>query len=152
MSCIACGRDLHYECLKGLDDKCCCKGTRDIEVVEPRSGNYKDDDAITISAGRKRAAVEYKIYPEKDCEWRFKADCGGGLFPVVGCLNGKQANRHHGPVKDTSRNEPNNVHLICANCHNEWHAKNDEKYNEIVYNELPHKPRPMTAEEMLGTR
>lgn len=151
MACIACGRGFCEECLQGQDDKCCCTGTLNSETKEPR-GNYKDDDAITISAGRKRAAVEYKIYPEKDCEWRFKANCGGGKHPIIGCLNGKQEHRHHGPIKNTARNEPSNINFICNNCHERWHKKNNFDYDEKVNENLPHNPRPMTTDEMLGTR
>lgn len=58
---------------------------------------------------------------------------GGGEFPIQGCSDGVQLNRHHGPDKNTLNNEPGNVHRICAHCHNRWHAKNDPDYD-------PNKP------------
>lgn len=156
MSCIACGRFLHEECEKPIDDaQCCCKPTQTgIAFSDPESNvgrPLKPDDEIGVSAGRKRAATAYQIISEKPCEWIWKANCGGGLFPIIGCMNGTQQHRHHGPVKNTARNEPTNVHLICARCHNTWHAKNDSKYNEDEYDKLPHKPRPATPEELLSS-
>lgn len=55
-------------------------------------------------------------------------NCGGGQFPIVGCLNGIQQARHHGPDKNTLNNERGNVHRICHTCHNRWHTLNDENY------------------------
>lgn len=150
--CLACGQDLHEECLD-LDEVngetvCCCEEgyakTAKLSFIQEE----KIEKEVGISAGRKRAAVEYKIYPDKDCEWRFKANCGGGKYPIIGCRRGVQQNRHHGPVKDTTRNEPKNVHLICARCHNEWHAKNDPVYNKEEFELLPHDPRMMTPADM----
>lgn len=173
MICLACTRALHDECEY---EPCCCtvsKTTEDrqkaliseavdawgitteqeeSETPNPVGRPRKPDDEIGTSAGRKRAAEEYPLYTEQPCEWRWLANCGGGKHPVVGCLDGKQVNRHHGPVKNTSNNSQLNVHRICSPCHNTWHAKNDEDYDEEANKLLPHNPRPMTPEEMLSTR
>ncbi len=152
MSCVSCGRDLHDECQQQVpkDKKCCCQQeTPSVSVFStPKTGqNYKPDDEITVSAGRKRAAVLHEIDPERSCEWRWKKNCGGGQHPIIGCLAGLQEARHHGPIKNTSRNEVKNVHLICTNCHNRWHTLNDKDYDEEVNESLPHIPVPATIEE-----
>lgn len=91
---------------------------------------YKDDSALRDqqSTGRKRAAKMYPLDPEAPCEFRMKKNCGGGKFPIVGCLNGMQEARHHGPDKNTLNNEKGNVHRICHFCHNRWHTMNDPDY------------------------
>lgn len=160
MSCVACGRDLHEECPTYLDsiqteppvgqlEKCCCKPEKAVVVTsESRKGNnYKSDDEIGVSAGRKRAAVAYEIIPEKPCEWRWLKNCGGGKHPIIGCLGGLQEHRHHGPIKNTSHNEPENLHRICTNCHNRWHTLNDTDYDEEINSTLPHRPVPASLEE-----
>lgn len=161
-TCIPCARGLHDECtgLGSTDPNqglgCCCelKGRQgettalsieSLSVGRPRL----DDDVISTSAGRKRAAVEYEINPQAACEWSGKANCGGGKITIAGCIGGSQAHRHHGPIKHTSHNEPGNVHRICARCHNTWHAKNDAIYNEDEYASLPHTPRQMTRIEAI---
>jgi hypothetical protein len=118
--------------------------------VDDEVRRYKD--GVTTSAGRKRAATMYPLDRTVACEWQLLANCGGGKIPILGCLTGKQINRHHGPVKHTERNERGNIHLICAHCHNLWHAKNDPVYDEDLFDSLLHDPRPMTPEEMLLTR
>lgn len=112
---------------------------------------FKPDDEITTSAGRKRAAVLYPIDHTALCEWFRKANCGGGKYPIIGCNTGKQAHRHHGPVKDTTRNERKNVHLICVTCHNRWHEANDAFYSEEEYDQdiYKHNPREATVDEMM---
>jgi hypothetical protein len=150
MGCLACGRELHDECQKAPENKKCCCVQESVPFSQQASRqgkNYKADDEIGVSAGRKRAGTEYKIYPEKPCEWRWKKQCGGGKHPIIGCLGGLQEHRHHGPVKNTSRNEPTNVHLICTPCHNRWHTLNDPDYDEEVNETLPHNPIPATLEE-----
>lgn len=105
------------------------------------SGNPKEDaasgskdykDASTSidpkSTGRKRAARDYPIHNGMPCEWRGLARAGGG-YSIVGCIEGIATHRHHGPNKDTLRNEPGNVHRICTKCHNRWHTRNDPGYN-----------------------
>src|SRR5688500_6529481 len=104
MACISCGRGFHDECtVRLMHDECCC--TPLLNTVVPESVPFsetieesvkkvgrpqKPDSEITTSAGRKRAAVLYLLDPEADCEWQGLANCGGGKFPIVGCLRGKQ--------------------------------------------------------------
>jgi hypothetical protein len=151
MACVGCGRDLHEECLNPpVGKKCCCVQVPVVISTEPTSRqgkNYKPDDELSVSGGRKRAGSEYKIYPEKPCDWRWKKNCGGGKYPIIGCLGGMQEHRHHGPVKNTARNEPTNVHLVCTPCHNRWHTLNDLDYQESINEDLPHSPVPATLEE-----
>jgi hypothetical protein len=155
MSCPPCGRGFHDECDNGLCELC-----HEDFAVKVRNlgntGNYessiKNPDAVTDrqSTGRKRAAVWYPIFKDKPCEWQGKKNCGGGPQPIVGCIKGLQQDRHHGPVKDTLRNEPGNVHRICKFCHNRWHAVNDPIYDETVYNDLPHAPEKADEIELLA--
>lgn len=97
------------------------------------------------STGRKRAALLFPLFPDEPCEWRFLSNCGGGKHPIIGCNNGLQQHRHHGPNKDTLRNEPGNVHRICDNCHNIWHAQNNKDYDPNI----KHNPRPATNDELI---
>ena len=91
---------------------------------------HKPDSALKDqqSTGRKRAAKMYPLDKDADCEWNKQKNCGGGKNPIVGCLEGKQQARHHGPDKNTLNNDFGNVHRICHSCHNNWHAANDEGY------------------------
>jgi len=91
---------------------------------------YKDDSSLRDqqSTGRKRAAKLFPLDSEASCEWKMQKNCGGGQFPIVGCLNGFQQARHHGPDKNTLNNEKGNVHRICHTCHNRWHTLNDPDY------------------------
>lgn len=92
--------------------------------------------ADVTSTGRKRVARMYPITPGQVCEWAGKKNCGGGVNPVMGCLNNPATDLHHGPDKNTLNNEKGsrgvgekeNVHVICAECHNMWHAANDPLY------------------------
>lgn len=79
------------------------------------------------STGRKRAAEMYPLYRDLDCEWMGRKNCGGGKS-IVGCMEGKQQARHHGPDKNTLNNDVGNVHRICHSCHANWHAANDPGY------------------------
>lgn len=90
-----------------------------------RDASLKDQQ----STGRKRAARLYPLNREQPCEWRGKVRMGGGDRPILGCLNGYQQARHHGPDKNTLNNEAGNVHRICHECHNRWHAANDPDYD-----------------------
>lgn len=155
MACISCARGFHDECIEPAhpENHCCCPPDRQegeslvtIETL-PVGRPRKEDDEISTSAGRKRAAVEYEIDPTAACEWSGRANCGGGKEPIVGCIGNTQAHRHHGPIKHTAHNERGNVHRICARCHNTWHAKNDPIYSEQEYAGLPHNPRKMTKVE-----
>ena len=140
--CIACAADFHWECYQPDGDSCCCP----VGVVfegNKRGGPVKENDQVTdvLSTGRKRAAVAFPLDPHADCEWRGLKFAGGGFSPIVGCVEGKQVNRHHGPDKSVLNNEIGNVHRICATCHNRWHARNDEAYGERPPNGLPFLPR-----------
>lgn len=146
MSCLACGRELHAECPHASENRVCCC-TQETKEITSSNKNYKADDEIGVSAGRKRAAVAHSIDPNRPCEWRWKKNCGGGKHPIIGCLGGMQEHRHHGPVKNTARNETSNVHLICTPCHNRWHTLNDPDYDELENDKLPHNPTPASLEE-----
>lgn len=150
MSCLSCGRGFHDEC----GEPCCCP--KDEVNSSVQTGSIQNDDYargsdVGISAGRKRAAVIYEIDKTQPCEWRGKANCGGGYTPVVGCIMGFQTDRHHGPDKNTTNNSRENVHLICKPCHNLWHRRNDEPYGNIKCPDdiQLHDPRWATAEELM---
>jgi hypothetical protein len=111
---------------------------------------YKTDNALRDqqSTGRKRAAEMYPLDRDDDCEWQNKKNCGGGKYPIIGCLEGKQEARHHGPDKNTLNNDEGNVHRICHRCHNRWHARNDVDYIwGAVYDD--HSPVSATKEDIL---
>ena len=159
MSCLDCGRGFHDECER---EPCCCTeqtstdnstpvdaGTSDHKGARG-SSNLRQD--VTISAGRKRAAAEYEIDPNLPCDWRGKINCGGGFYPVPGCISGFQTDRHHGPDKTTTNNSPENIHLICKPCHNLWHRRNDPAYgpnDKCPAGINPHEPRWATEDEFL---
>lgn len=110
--------------------------------------NGQDDSKLKDqqSTGRKRAAKMYPLAEGAPCEWQGKKNCGGGENPIIGCINGTQQARHHGPDKNTLNNEKGNVHRICHLCHNRWHARNDEGYVwGSTYNS--HSPTAATKEE-----
>jgi hypothetical protein len=94
----------------------------------PKDESDMDDPEST---GRKRAA---KALPTEQletmiCEWALLKEAGGGVNPIRGCHGNRATDRHHGPDKNTLNNERQvNLHGICAFCHNEWHAKNDDTY------------------------
>lgn len=136
-----CTRGFHDECIhkKGCK-KCHSEDTPVAVSISAPERKSKVDLKDVHSTGRKRAAVLYPIDKEADCEWQGKKNCGGGRRPIIGCLEGKQIDRHHGPVKLPIRNEEGNVHRICKACHVHWHELNDLIYNEKEYNLLPHNP------------
>lgn len=151
MACLSCGRDFHDECENPPPEEghCCCDTEEESTEETPKQRVRRDD--VSVSAGRKRAAVDFEINPQAPCDWRGKANCGGGFIPVVGCLVGFQVARHHGPDKNTTNNSEENVHLLCTPCHNLWHRRNDPKYGK---DKLPegiklHKPRWATTEELM---
>lgn len=111
---------------------------------ESRSGRGKSDSQ---SAGRKIAAKLYPLTEDAPCEWRNQSECGGGNFPILGCLEGTQQARHHGPEKNVQNNDQGNVHRICHYCHYRWHAKNDPTYDWNAGVWPPHNPRPHTPKE-----
>lgn len=154
MGCPMCGRGAHNFCLKS--DCLIChpvesegsnegQGNSGSDQSESSSeddwrrktgqrksirGSGKRDESLRDqqSTGRKRAAVKYPLDRDSACEWRGLLHAGGGTRPIVGCLNGKQQARHHGPDKNTLNNDEGNVHRICHTCHNRWHSRNDEGY------------------------
>lgn len=140
MSCPECAVGYHWEC---STSPCCCKNevAAAIEGKE-RGGQLKDPDSITDkeSTGRKRAAQLYPIFDNMACEWRNLYLAGGGPFPIVGCDKGIAKHVHHGPDKNTINNTPTNVHRVCPDCHNRWHALNDSSYPS---------PRPPTNVQYL---
>ncbi len=154
MACLSCSRDLHFECSNKVEDEggwnCCCYNEEPAvdRSIEPRR-TYKGDN-VTVSAGRKRAAVEHPLERESPCEWRGLANCGGGKHPIVGCIKGKQEHRHHGPHKSTVNNHLSNIHRICTSCHNRWHAANDKEYDVELFAQTAHKPRPATVDDYMG--
>lgn len=154
MACSNCGDGLHWECTRITDGACCCKDNPpppvaeeedDLDDDEPRyiSRTYKREGTLKDqqSTGRKRAARLYPLDPEKPCEWRGLKYAGGGGQPIIGCLDGTQQARHHGPDKNTLNNDPGNVHRICHKCHNRWHTENDSSYTP---DSIGHKHDPDT--------
>lgn len=166
--CLLCGRGLHALC-----EECeCCNPLSKREVARTGiSGTpdsvgenedigeggkrqrvgvpYKQPDEVRDpkSTGRKRAAILFPLDENEFCEWRGLANCGGGKLPIVGCYEGKQLHRHHGPSKDTLNNTPGNVHRICHDCHNIWHSQNDPIYDPE--NPGIHNPRAATHNELV---
>jgi hypothetical protein len=150
--CLACKASFHDECQDmweaslASDKLCCCDGnysfdkeTRPVEAIEQEIEAYFDgytgsksleDYSDPISTGRKEAAKKFPIKPGMVCEWAWLRNAGGGVKPIVGCPGHPAEAIHHGPDKNTMRNVPENIHRICAECHNRWHAANDEYYGE----------------------
>jgi hypothetical protein len=142
MGCLSCGRGFHQECPIGCS---ICHSQNQLEIEsEPDNdedwrkgfkrnsrGKGRRDETLRDqqSTGRKRAAKEYPLDRNAACEWQGLLFAGGGTYPIVGCLDGKQQARHHGPDKNTLNNELGNVHRICHQDHNRWHSRNDEGYN-----------------------
>jgi hypothetical protein len=110
-------------------------------------GSRKRAKSDSQSAGRKIAAREYPLNGDAPCEWQNQGNCGGGDYPILGCLDGKQQARHHGPEKNVHNNEKGNVHRICHYCHYRWHAANDPTYDWNAGVWPPHNPRPLTEKE-----
>jgi hypothetical protein len=127
-------------------------GTRDIGTL-----------ADVTSTGRKRVARMYPISPGQVCEWAGKKHCGGGPVPIMGCINNPATDLHHGPDKNTLNNAKasrgigaaENVHVVCSECHNAWHAANDPYYPEYDRQEqqaepwLPNAPFEWGPQEMV---
>lgn len=163
MSCLNCARGMHPFCSTDTNEVCCC--TKSEEIVEEKESDNEDeswrktstkrgrgigkrDDSLRDqqSTGRKRAAVKYPLDRDASCEWQGLLCAGGGSAPIVGCLDGKQQARHHGPDKNTLNNDLGNVHRICHACHNRWHARNDEGYQwGSTYK--PHDPSKKASDE-----
>jgi hypothetical protein len=125
VTCFSCGRGFHAEC----DESPCCCSLVNVTPDDDEVWQKEDKDIIDPkSTGRKRAAKLYPLDAEGSCEWQGLLQAGGGFKPIIGCLQGSQQNRHHGPDKDTLNNNKGNVHRICTRCHNRWHASNDDAY------------------------
>lgn len=160
MACVACGRGFHAECRNSKGCKKChpksknnLMGLTNEEVITTRKkGSTAEALRDPLSTGRKRAAELYRVDKEAPCEWQGKSNCGGGRRPIVGCLDGRQRDLHHGPVKNTTRNYEGNVHRICKSCHNHWHELNDLIYDEKDYSKLPHDPMDATVEELTANQ
>lgn len=116
------------------NNQCCCVAINAKAPVEQTRefGGLKSAFDITDvqSTGRKRAAQMYPISEGMVCEWSYLRSAGGGVMPIIGCLDGKATNIHHGPDKNTLNNNMGNVHRICAFCHNYWHGRNDKYYGD----------------------
>lgn len=130
-------------------------------------GSFED----VKSTGRKRVAEMYPITPGQVCDWARLKNCGGGVRPIVGCMGNPATDLHHGPDKNTLNNEKGsrgvgvqeNVHAVCAFCHNLWHGLNDPFYppydrqNDQTKPWLPlsdepwgpHMPEPASLEELM---
>lgn len=155
MPCYSCGRGFHEEC---VIENCevCHPIIEDSPPVSSfgrgapvKENNFKDP----LSTGRKRAAMLYPLDKEKDCEWRLKTNCGGGIRSITGCSNGKQKARHHGPIKlspTAVNNEPGNVHRICHSCHVRWHELNDLVYSEEEFKLTKHEPKTCEIAESMA--
>lgn len=122
--------------------RCCCFISKDAEAHEFAVGVGRpvaDPADITdiTSTGRRRAQMMYPIMTGMLCEWSGLKFAGGGVRPIVGCngntiearKDGPHAgHRHHGPNKNVIDNAASNVHRICTQCHNRYHALNNEFY------------------------
>lgn len=136
--CIACQNGYYNECLRPDEDGVACGVEQqtsliDVEtVIRERGGQIKTLEDITDvqSTGRKRAVLMFPINEGDICEWAGLLSAGGGVNAIIGCLDNLATNIHHGPDKNTLNNKRENIHKICAHCHNYWHAVNDEFYGE----------------------
>ena len=117
------------------------------------------------STGRKRVVRMYPIETGMVCEWARRKYAGGGPAPIIGCMGNPATDQHHGPDKNTLNNAKasrgvgttENVHLVCSDCHNAWHAANDPFYGDydriadqarpwLPYSELPWGPQDDSTE------
>lgn len=156
--CLACKAGYHDECQEMWDGVlsddafCCCGGMFSLEGNKAILDNVEEEIeayfegytgskpleeyADPISTGRKEAAKKFPIKPGMVCEWAWLRYAGGGVQPIIGCPGHPAEAIHHGPDKNTMHNVEGNIHRICAECHNRWHAANDDFYGE----------RPMTSD------
>lgn len=165
--CLPCAVGYHHECWFPTETmEChCVEDYTSVGPTEPlgdlptpppatekkeRGGQIKNaaDVGDLQSTGRKRAAKLFPIPKEGEpgypmaCEWRELKNAGGGVEPIVGCMDGVATNIHHGPDKNTLSNFLGNLHRICATCHNRWHTKNDRYYDNIrPRGDEPYLPR-----------
>lgn len=117
------------------------------EAISKRGGPTKDpsDYKDGRSAGRKQAAVLRPINPGDMCDWAGLKFAGGGVIPIIGCrgntvspvkiaaeaLPHYPGHRHHGPDKNTLNNSPDNLSVVCTECHSRWHALNNPYYDSV---------------------
>lgn len=137
--CMYCVQDMHFLC--GPDCKC------DEAPVEEVSADDEDTEIFGVpksrgakikvsefkdqlSTGRKRAAMLYPLIDGMICEWAWQKNCGGGIYPILGCTGRPAKHIHHGPDKSVINNSPDNVSRVCHFCHNLWHAKNDPYFDQ----------------------
>lgn len=152
--CLACRANFHDECqsmwddLLAADEQCCCEGAFSLDTsevyddfgdekspIEAYFEGYTGSKSLTdyadpLSTGRKEAVKKFPIKPGMVCEWAWLQNAGGGVVPIIGCPGHPAEAVHHGPDKNTMCNVEGNVHRICAECHNRWHAANDPHYGE----------------------
>lgn len=131
LPCPPCNAGEHWACYSPETDHCCCPPETTFEnVTSDKKGATKEAHDITDveSTGRKRAKQMYPIEEGMICEWSKLSKAGGGVVPIIGCIDNKATDRHHGPDKNTLNNTEGNVHRICSPCHNLWHARNDKYY------------------------
>lgn len=155
--CYYCHAGLHAICLSPvmLDDSlgCCCEELA--TTVEPsRGGPIKAPEEMRdpTSTGRKRAVLLKPISEGMQCEWAKLSRAGGGVIPIVGCAGNSATHVHHGPDKDTTNNNDENLHRVCTDCHNRWHSLNDNYYGKRPPAGTPFIPldRPMEAHDPLS--
>lgn len=163
-NCLTCLAEVHFECLKpeDLDGDlvCCCEESVVVVTGAQRGGPTKSPEEMADpkSTGRKRAALLKPIEPGMLCEWKLLARAGGGVIPIVGCGGNPAKNIHHGPDKDTTNNNDENLHRVCAECHNRWHALNDPFYGSrppagtpfVPLTGISHPHDPDTQTDMLA--
>lgn len=158
--CPSCVIGWHHECdslLIGADDNvgaffvCCCVNESNKIAPTLTEGPFQrklktDGIKDQTSTGRKRAVLIKPISPGDICEWSGLKNAGGGVIPVIGCDDNEASNVHHGPDKSTLNNELDNLHKICATCHNRWHKVNDPFYPaERPEDGAPYLPTELTA-------
>lgn len=163
--CIDCAQGFHFDCYRVVEEneeRCCCGGednTSRSESDQSKSGIRdgllwaKSDADIRDrkSTGRKRAAKLYPINSTDACEWRGLLFAGGGLYPIIGCVDGNMTHRHHGPIFATTANVEGNVHRICDPCHRVFHVCNDAFVLEYTRTVLwrPHDNTTQAPVELL---
>ena len=175
MSCLSCGRMLHDECVDTVNSICCCRRESVHESSPTGNGNSGDSGMPKASRGRplknaadiedphstwrRRASVEFPLDKEQPCEWLGLKNVGGGKYPIVGCVAGKQSSIHHGPVKITigftdedgtpfDFNREGNLHKVCGRCHNLWHHWNDAPYDASEWSKYPNSPEEASTHEL----
>lgn len=170
--CLECAEGFHKLCSGGNCACQTCNGEPEPIATSPDNPGEDNDEGVIagrsrVASGKRRAkklnerelkdpqstgrhravTLHGRANPELPCEWRDKANCGGGSFPILGCITGVQENLHHGPDKNTLNNERSNIHKICSQCHNRWHTLNDPGYEWDGHHE-PHAPREPTIEDV----